>query len=249
MNNLPAIIYPDDYTFPNNSFTDYETKIVNFKSEDICKNYPAQSYCTHSNHSVYIPEISGSTYNCIVGDIQQFFIMSGGSIQPYGINSDNHLVSIEEMTVMLDVHCCSSTDLVQCDQFWDSTSFDSKMNQVALLYQDRRLIRNIKVYLVIQRKNTNYSTFEDAVLHGARIVKSFNFLPEDPVNLNIENEVLHYNEELRAYLHIMFDAQWVVQFRNKYVGKINAGNYDISHSRYVVDLVTVSRNKIIFTTN
>lgn len=249
MNNLPAINYPYDYTFRNNSFTDYETKIVNFKSEDICKNYPAQSYYTHSNHSVCIPEISESTYCCIIGDIKNFYIMSGGSIQPYGINSDNHLVSIEEMSVMIDVHCCSSTDLVQCDQFWDYTSFDMKMNQTALLYQDRRLIRNIKVYLVIQRKDTNYSDFEDAVLHGARIVKSFNFLPENPVNLKIENEVLHINEDLRAYFHIMFDAQWVVQFRKKYIGKINNGNYDISHTNYVVDLVTVSRNKIIFTTN
>lgn len=69
------------------------------------------------------------------------------------------------------------------------------------------------------------------------------------ITLKIENEVLHINEELRAYFHIMFDAQWVVQFRNKFVGKVNYDMYDISHSNYVIDLVTVSRNKIIFTTN
>lgn len=250
MTELTPAPYPDDYKFNSVHYTNYDTKVIDFTGSDLLKNYPAESYSTFQNIVFDIPPNIEHNQSSIGGYTYSFHVTSGGNIQPYALSTTARwITNINQMKIMLDIHSLDARDCIRVDNVENIIDTSDPNNQFAVLFQNRNIIKNIKVYVTKQRMGFDPLSIEEVIKNGGKIIACENILPGQPLNIDVFNETLFYDEQLKIYFRVMFDLSFLAAAHRYFVNRQNHGYYEISHDRFVVDCCTVADTTVIIPSN
>ena len=229
MTEIAPAPYPDDYKFNSIAFANYNPEVIDFTSSDLLKNYPADSYTTFQNLVFDIPQNIYQNSNSVGGYTYSIHVTAGSNIKPYGLNTVvDYIANINQMRIMFDLHSLEARDFIRVDGNEDVVDLTTPNNELAVLFKDRNIVKNIKVYVVKQRMGFDPYDIETAVKNGSKIIACENILPGEPLNIDIFNEQLHFDEQLKIYFRVMFDIPFLAVANNYFVNRHSFGNYEIS---------------------